>query len=118
AADAVIALQVVDGAGDLAKHPERQCIEHLWPVQTNDADRVLPLDDDVFEICHGLPANLKSNAPDVCWRGTLPSRCCCRKTAATRLWPDAMLAGSGSGDEHPRRRGQRQQAAKGDEDFS
>ena len=39
AADRVVRLEVVDGGGDLAEDAERQRIEHLRPVQRDDADR-------------------------------------------------------------------------------
>ena len=49
AADLVVGLEVVDGGRDLAKHAERQRVEHFRPVQRDDADRALALDNDVFE---------------------------------------------------------------------
>src|SRR5215510_11235775 len=39
-------------AANLAKDAERQCIEHLRPVQRDDADCAFGFDDDVFERAH------------------------------------------------------------------
>ena len=37
------------------KHAERQRVEHFRTVETDDADRALAFDDDVFEAAHGSP---------------------------------------------------------------
>ena len=65
AADLVVGLEVVDGRRDLAKHAERQCVEHFRPVQRDDADRALALDNDVFERRHDPPRviDLAGNVP-------------------------------------------------------
>ena len=65
AADLVVGLEVVDGGGDLAKHAERQRVEHFRPVQRDDADRALALDNDVFERRHDPPrvAEFAGNVP-------------------------------------------------------
>ena len=55
AADLVVGLEVIDGGGDLAKHAERQRVEHFRAVQRDDADRALALDNDVFERRHDPP---------------------------------------------------------------
>src|SRR6185436_1810310 len=61
-ADIVIGLEVVDGRRNLAKHTERQRVEHFRPVQRDDADRALALDNDVFERRHDPPRVLCSQA--------------------------------------------------------
>src|SRR4051794_2713837 len=55
AADLVVGLEIVDGRRDLGKHAERQRVEHFRPVQRDDADCALALDNDVFERRHDLP---------------------------------------------------------------
>ena len=65
AADLVVGLEVVDRGGDLAEHAERQRIQHLRPVQRDDADRALAVDEDVFERAH-KPPHMK-------FAGTLPA---------------------------------------------
>ena len=55
AADLVVGLEIVDRGGDLAKHAERQRIEHLRAVERDDADRAFAFDNDVFERAHDPP---------------------------------------------------------------
>src|SRR6185369_3007717 len=62
AADGVIGLEIVDGRGDLAEDAEGERIEHLRPVQLDDADRAFALDDDVFERAHAPPTRLIGRA--------------------------------------------------------
>src|SRR5438477_191873 len=61
AADLVVGLEIVDRSRDLAKHAERQRIQHLRAVEPDDADRatalnIMALDNDVFECAHTHPA--------------------------------------------------------------
>ena len=59
AADRLVGLEVIDCGRDLAEDAERQRIQHLWTVQRDDADRVLAVDENVFERAHEPPgANL------------------------------------------------------------
>ena len=63
---AAVAGYALGGGCDLAKHAERQRIEHLRPVQLDDADRALAFNDDVLERAHGSPAMfdlLRANVP-------------------------------------------------------
>src|SRR4029453_5333880 len=64
----------------LAKHAERHRIEHFRPVQRDDADRALALDNDVFERRHDPPrtTDLRAMCPLPGWAssgaGTDPGR--------------------------------------------
>src|SRR5258707_140455 len=113
ATDLVVGLEVIDRGGDLAKHAERQRVEHFRAVQRDYADRAFALDNDVFECSHGSPRCLISRAmcPLPGWAssgarsGDAPDRARSPKM-------DHKLR-----HEHPRGGSHRQQCAEGDEDL-
>ncbi|MGY3239343.1 hypothetical protein ACVMAJ_006233 [Bradyrhizobium sp. USDA 4448] len=72
AADRVIGFEIVDGRGNLAKDAEGERVEHLRPVQLDEADRALAFDDDVFERAHAPPTRLIGRA--MCPLARMPSR--------------------------------------------